>query len=210
MNKIRWLRPTKEQQKIMDAERKAICNLTAPSRRTSAKHQKRKREMTTNKPIIDACCGSRMFWFDPKNPIAVFVDKRILHCETIWKSTKNDSVRKCNVEPDVVADFRNLPFADGSFWHVVFDPPHLVKVGDNAWMAKKYGKLPKDFKPYLKAGFDECWRVLKKNGTLVFKWNENDIRVCEILDAIGRQPLYGHKSGKQSKTHWLVFFKEEL
>lgn len=158
--------------------------------------------------VLDPCCGSRMFWFDPKNPIAVFVDNRVLHCEDIWKSSNNDSVRKCTVEPDVVADFRKLPFESESFWHVVFDPPHLLNVGENDWMAKKYGKLPNDFKPYIKAGFDECWRVLKTNGTLVFKWNENDIRVSEILEAIGRKPLYGHKSGKQQKTHWLVFFKE--
>lgn len=29
--------------------------------------------------VLDACCGSRMFWFDRTNPDAVFVDKR---CET--------------------------------------------------------------------------------------------------------------------------------
>ncbi len=27
---------------------------------------------------------------------------------------------------------------------VVFDPPHLERVGDNAWMGKKYGRLNKD------------------------------------------------------------------
>lgn len=25
------------------------------------------------KPIIDVCCGSRMFWFDRKNPKVVFM-----------------------------------------------------------------------------------------------------------------------------------------
>lgn len=159
------------------------------------------------KIVLDACCGSRMFWFDRKNPIAVFMDNRVLHCEAIWKSTKNDSVRRCTVEPDVVGDFRKMPFKSNTFWHIVLDPPHLVRVGENAWMAKKYGKLPKDYKPYLKAGFDECWRVLKKNGTLVFKWNEDQISVNEIIDCLGRTPLYGHKSGRLSKTHWLVFVK---
>ena len=26
-----------------------------------------------NKPILDACCGSRMFWFDKENPNVEFV-----------------------------------------------------------------------------------------------------------------------------------------
>ena len=28
------------------------------------------------KPILDPCCGSRMFWFDKKDERAVFTDKR--------------------------------------------------------------------------------------------------------------------------------------
>lgn len=48
---------------------------------------------------------------------------------------------------------------------------------------------------------------MKPNGTLVFKWNETDITVKEIIAAIGKEPLFGHKSGKQSKTHWLCFMK---
>ena len=164
----------------------------------------------TGKKILDACCGSRMFWFDRTNPITVYVDKRVLHCEAIWKSTKNQSVRTCDVDPDIIADFRCLPFADESFWHVVFDPPHLKHVGNSAWMAKKYGKLPQDYAPYLKSGFDECWRVLKKNGTLIFKWNETDISVSEILNCFGIDPLYGHKSGRLSKTHWIAFLKDDI
>ena len=27
-------------------------------------------------PVLDACCGSRMFWFDRKDTRATFVDKR--------------------------------------------------------------------------------------------------------------------------------------
>lgn len=60
----------------------------------------------------------------------------------------------------------------------------------------------------IKDGFDECMRVLKPNGTLVFKWNEYDIPVKDIIKVIGKEPLYGHKSGKQSKTHWMCFMKD--
>lgn len=165
--------------------------------------------MTSFPPILDACCGSRMFWFDKHNPEVVFVDNRRMSAEAIWKSGDGKSKRYCKVDPDLVADFRALPFPDGSFWHVVFDPPHLRDVGDNAWMAKKYGKLPKDWMPYIHSGFHECWRVLKPNGTLIFKWNEIQIPVRDVIAAIGVKPLYGHKSGRASKTHWMAFVKLE-
>jgi hypothetical protein len=29
-----------------------------------------------DRPVLDACCGSRMFWFDKEDPRAVFVDNR--------------------------------------------------------------------------------------------------------------------------------------
>lgn len=31
--------------------------------------------MESDKLILDACCGSRMFWFDKHNPLVLFVDK---------------------------------------------------------------------------------------------------------------------------------------
>lgn len=159
------------------------------------------------KPILDACCGSRMFWFDQHNPDVLFVDNRRMSTEAIWKSGNGTATRYCKVDPDLVADFRALPFPDGSFWHVVFDPPHLKRVGDTAWMAKKYGKLPKFWMPYIHDGFHECWRVLKQYGTLIFKWNETQISTNEVIAAIGIQPLYGHKSGRLSKTQWMAFVK---
>ena len=32
----------------------------------------------------------------------------------------------------------------------------------------------------------------------------------EIIDAIGYEPLFGHKSGKKLGTNWMCFMKEEL
>lgn len=95
----------------------------------------------TDKPILDSCCGSRMFWKNRHNPNVLYVDNRILKCKAIWKSRDGKSVRYCTVEPDIVADFTALPFAYESFVHVVFDPPHLVNIGERSWMANKYGKL---------------------------------------------------------------------
>jgi hypothetical protein len=156
--------------------------------------------LLTDKYILDACCGSRMFWFDKENPNVLFADirneKHIL-CDG----------RKLNIEPDILMDFRNMPLPDNSFKMVVFDPPHLHKLGKESWMGKKYGILNQTWKQDIKMGFDECMRVLETNGTLIFKWNENQIKVSEIINAIGQQPLFGHKSGKAANTHWLSFMK---
>jgi len=48
---------------------------------------------------------------------------------------------------------------------------------------------------------------LKPNGTLIFKWAETQIKVSEVLALTTEKPLFGHKSGKLSKTHWLTFTK---
>lgn len=148
--------------------------------------------------ILDVCCGSRMFWFDKNHENTLFVDKRE-HYEELTTG------HVINVSPDVVADFRNLPFKDETFYHVVFDPPHLLHAGESSWLAKKYGRLNKEtWSQDLKQGFDECMRVLKTNGTLVFKWNEEQVRLREILDIFETQPLYGNQ---RAKTHWVVFMK---
>lgn len=59
----------------------------------------------------------------------------------------------------------------------------------------------------LRGGFAECFRVLRPGGTLIFKWNEIDVPLREILALTPEKPLYGHKSGKLSKTHWVAFLK---
>lgn len=163
-----------------------------------------------DKPVLDATCGSRMIWFNKNNELAVFVDKRELDCEAIWTSGDGKATRYCSIHPDIIADFTCLPFEDNTFYHVVFDPPHLIQGGDNAWMVKKYGKLNKDtWKQVLHDGFTECMRVLKPYGTLIFKWNETQIPVKDVIAAIRARPLYGNRSGKQGKTHWMAFIKVE-
>ena len=74
-------------------------------------------------------------------------------------------------------------------------------------MAKKNGKLPKDWRPLIHDGFHECWRVLKTYGTLIFKWNETQIPTKDVISAIDMTPDYGHKSGRLSKTQWMAFVK---
>jgi ubiquinone/menaquinone biosynthesis C-methylase UbiE len=150
------------------------------------------------KRILDACCGSKMFWFDREREDVVYMDNREL-------STTLCDGRKLEIKPDIVADFRDMPFPDNSFYLVVFDPPHLLNIGDNAWMAKKYGKLGQGWQNDIRQGVNECMRVLKPNGTLIFKWNEEQIKLSEILKIIDYKPLFGNR---RAKTHWLVFMKD--
>lgn len=156
--------------------------------------------------VLDACCGSRMFWFDRNDPRALFVDKRCEEHTLKDKSTKGGT-RHLIIAPDSQADFTALPFGLGSFSLVVFDPPHLVRNGKRGWLAKKYGKLEGDWREDLKAGFAECFRVLKSGGTLVFKWNEFEIPVSQILALTTERPLFGNRCGRASKSHWIVFLK---
>lgn len=159
-----------------------------------------------NATILDACCGSRMFWFDRSDPRAMFVDNRNEIYELPDKSSRGGK-RTLIIRPDVVADFTALPFPDNRFALVVFDPPHLVRNGERGWLAKKYGKLKGDWKTELRQGFAECFRVLKPEGVLVFKWNENDVPVSQILALTPEQPLFGNRCGKNAKSHWIIFLK---
>lgn len=153
--------------------------------------------------ILDACCGSRMFWFDKSNGNAIFMDNRELDCILC-------DGRTLNIHPDVMADFRDMPFDDGQFKLVVFDPPHLIHAGKDSWLANKYGRLSSNWKNDLRDGFRECMRVLVTDGILIFKWNEQQVAVSDVLDAIGQRPLFGTKRVKKDsgQTIWLVFMKE--
>ncbi|KPY02016.1 Methyltransferase [Pseudomonas amygdali pv. mori] len=156
--------------------------------------------MTTAAKILDPCCGSRMFWFDKANQQVLFGDIRDeehLLCDG----------RVLKVEPNVIMDFRSLPFEDGTFKLVVFDPPHLTRAGVDSWMRAKYGVLTSDWRDDISKGFAECFRVLATDGVLIFKWAETQVLVSELLALTDQKPLFGHKSGKREKTHWITFMK---
>jgi hypothetical protein len=157
------------------------------------------------KVILDACCGGRMFWFDKNNP------------HTIFQDIRNEERGFCkhspeySVKPNVVGDFKNMQFSDKSFKLIVFDPPHLIEKGTSI-MSKKYGfyKSLEELKNDVKKGFDECWRVLDDYGVLIFKWNEGSVKRKEIIELIGKQPLFG-QTGASNKnkvvTIWFCFMK---
>lgn len=156
-----------------------------------------------NAKILDPCCGSRMMHFDRQNQNVIFGDIRTeshILCDG----------RSLEVAPDIEMDFRNMPFNDDQFNLVVFDPPHLIKAGKQSWLALKYGKLNEDWREDIRKGFEECFRVLATGGVLIFKWNETQIKVSEILGLTNQKPVFGHISGKRANTHWICFMKMEL
>ncbi|MCM8786845.1 MAG: class I SAM-dependent methyltransferase [Candidatus Omnitrophica bacterium] len=173
-----------------------------------------------DKFILDACCGGKMFWFNKEHPNAIYIDNRIEEKGFLRNG------RQIEVKPDILMDFRKLDFPDKSFKLVVLDPPFLKNVSENFIknfnmgnrgedhhqfiIGYQYGYLDKNtWKEDLKKGFDECWRVLDDYGVLIFKWGDHDIKIKELLEVLGREPLFGHRTrnSKRGNTHWFCFMK---
>lgn len=143
-------------------------------------------------------------WFESDDDRALFVDRRE---EEHFIDRGNNNPQHVIIAPDVVADFTDLPFPDESFWHVVFDPPHCNRASPTGYLAKKYGVLLAGWEEMLRGGFEECFRVLKPQGTLIFKWSSVQIPLSRVLSLTAERPLYGHRSGKNMQTHWVAFLK---
>lgn len=141
-----------------------------------------------------------MFWFD-KN------DQRCLFGDIREESHILGDGRVLEIKPDIQMDFREIAFPDNTFKLVVFDPPHLEWAGESSWIGKKYGRLSTRWREDIKKGFSECFRVLDSFGVLIFKWSEIQIKVSEVLNLTEEMPLFGHRSGKKSNTHWITFMK---
>lgn len=155
--------------------------------------------------VLDACCGSRMFWFDKQDERAIFVDNRVETSVVRDRSHgRSDGTRTVVVRPDVRASFEALPFSDGTFALVVFDPPHLTHAG-RGWTVKKHGVLGRGWRDAISRGFAECFRVLRPEGTLVFKWSEHNIPLADVLALTPERPLFGQRRG--AGTHFVVFQK---
>jgi len=158
--------------------------------------------------ILDPCCGGKMFYFEKDSNLVLFGDKRFEEYSIPPTSDRSPYFRKISVKPDLILDVCHLPFEDSSFKMVVLDPPHFRKAGQGSYMAKKYGLLPNDWRSFIHDAFSECFRVLDNDfGVLIFKWNEYQISLDDILKLTEYKPLFGNKQGKQMKTHWLVFVK---
>lgn len=153
--------------------------------------------ITNGKPILDACCGSRMFWFDKDNQLVDFQDIRDEVC-------KLSDGQLCIVKPNIIGDFTKMDMPDRSYKLVVWDPPHLVWAGETSNLYKMFGKMD-DWKNDLRKGFQECMRVLDDYGILIFKWSDVQLKVKTVIKEIGQTPLFGHKTSRH--CIWMVYMK---
>lgn len=161
-----------------------------------------------NADILDVCCGARMFYdnqskdrldtiyMDIRSDITIEYEHAGSGTKSIWE-----------IKPDIVGDFRKIPFEDNRFSLVVFDPPHLVS-NSNGILNQKYGKLKKDWKEDIRKGFSECMRVLRPGGFLNFKWSEFNIPMSEISPLFPCRPMYyQRRGGRGFSGYWAMFRK---
>lgn len=115
--------------------------------------------MSAYQPVLDPACGGRMFWFDKSDSRVLFGDVR----DESWELCDG---RRFEVKPDMLMDYRDLPFPDETFRMVVLDPPHLRNAGETSYMAQKYGCLDQEtWQTDIKTMFSECFRVLKEHAS---------------------------------------------
>ena len=155
------------------------------------------------KYILDVCCGGKMMWFDKDNKNTLFCDIRevekghITHCPN-WEC-----------KPDIIADYRDLPFENNSFKLIVWDIPHMIKETSGI-ISKKYGSLGQNWKEDTTKAFDSIWSKLDIHGTLIFKYSDLNIPVTEMLKLFPVKALFGTKTKKSvNSTYWIVFFKNQ-
>lgn len=150
-----------------------------------------------------------MWWWDKDHPLAVYMDIRRAERGAVGAlSGRPEWNPSWECQPDLVGDFRSMPFADNSYNLVVFDPPHVIreKQPPEGINGLKYGALVAEtWRDDLRLGFEECWRVLRPGGTLVFKWAGDISKVREFFPAT---PIVGTRAARgESKTYWIIFYK---
>lgn len=155
-----------------------------------------------NKFILDVCCGCRQFWFDKKHKNTIYMDLRQ------EEKGFQDARPNKEINPDIIGDFRQIPYPENTFKLVIMDPPHIIADGPLFRMTKEYGWLEQDtWFEDIRQGVAECMRVLQPYGILIFKWNEASIKRVAVLEAIKYKPLIGHPVLSKIGTHWFTFMK---
>lgn len=161
--------------------------------------------------ILDATCGQRGIWYIKNHPFVTYMDKRegVFNTKTSNQLFKNS--RTIRIKPDVVADWtKTLPFEDGHFDMVIFDPPFIIRKDGNVpnTFVVTYSYLSKDrWESDLKFGIKELFRVLKKDGVFIFKWDEINVKLERIFKLFPYPPVFGSRVGQKNNMHWIVFLK---
>ena len=157
--------------------------------------------------ILDATTGGKHMWFPESEELerAVYADRRRV------EGLEHQPGWEC--DPSVLCDTRRLPFTDGSFSLVAYDPPHRVTDGGmrelSGVVEQKYGALRAEtWQADLRQSFRELWRVLESGGTLTFKWADVHKSHDQVLEVLTESPLYGVTTEKdRAVTKWWVFNK---
>lgn len=149
--------------------------------------------------IIDLSCGFRAIWFDKKNPLVTYLDKR----------------EECS--PDFVCDTTEIPQSIGTdFDLIVFDPPH-ENVGANSHMATRYGHHTRsEIVRTIIGTAKEAHRISREEALMAFKWNDHAYSLDKALDLMREYwtPLFGHhlrnRGGTQTKTQsfWVMLLRK--
>tara|TARA_R100000808_G_C2147665_1_gene155689 strand:+ start:2031 stop:2507 length:477 start_codon:yes stop_codon:yes gene_type:complete len=156
-----------------------------------------------DKYILDVCCGGRMMWFDKNNKNTLYCDIREVEKGVI------ESCPNWECKPDIIADYKDLPFNNNSFKLIVWDIPHIIK-DSGGLINVKYGHLGNNWEEDTKKAFDCIWSKLDIHGTLIFKYSDIDIPVNKMLKLFPQKALFGTRTKKSvNSTYWIVFFKTE-
>jgi len=161
--------------------------------------------------ILDATAGSKMMWYEKNHPLVTYLDSRKGKISYQYPNSPKKVTIKIN--PDVVADWtKTIPFDDGEFDVVLFDPPHIIQSSNKGIMAMKFTVLsPDDWKQTLKKGIDELFRVLKPNGMFILKWCESCKSVDEVIKLFSYPAVFGTNQRSKRKNSgdicWVCFLK---
>lgn len=150
--------------------------------------------------ILDATCGRRIMWLDPRDSLTTYLD--------------------CDPEkwPDITCSCTDMPFPQSYFDLIVFDPPYknfanLKKKYGNSFcsMAGRYGSMPSaDIRELLKRAFIEFRRVLKPYGLILFKWSSCGFKLSKALSYLpdDMNALFGQRVAQRTResvsTYWVT------
>lgn len=158
--------------------------------------------------ILDMTAGLQEMWFTKWDKETIYLDKRKKLPDGMLNPKYNNQPLKITLQ----GDNSKLPFKDNIFDLVLFDPPHNIGKW-KGFYTDLYSILePGKWQKHLYLSTREALRVLKYNGFLIFKWNNRDRSLQNILTLFPWDPLFGtNVSGKggnsRSRTYFVVFQK---
>jgi hypothetical protein len=147
--------------------------------------------------ILDLTAGARAIWFDKKNPLCTYLDRRP------------------EVSPDIICDTTELPPEVGTDYDlIVYDPPHM-NCGPKSNFSKVYGyhHTFEILENICKTG-KEAHRVSKPGALMALKWNTHDIKLTRIFKLLGDwEPLFGNVTKfaqrRQGQTLWVMLRRRD-